>query len=58
MHRRRERERAGIKVIPVEIGPDFIDALVAAKLLARWDEDNRAAIAKAVARFLLLARSA
>jgi hypothetical protein len=45
-------------VVAIEVDRDLIDGLITAGLLSAWDENDRGAIAQAVARFLLLARNA
>ena len=51
---RRRRQRAGCRVVAVEISAEGEDALVLSGLLAERDLDDREAIAAAIARFVAL----
>ena len=52
MRRYRERQRAGRRVVQVEIDADGEEALIGAGLLGAWATDDGGAVADAVAALL------
>jgi len=50
--RLRQRQRDGVVVAPVEVGPDLVEALIDLKWLSPMVSDNRQAIGDAVGRML------
>ena len=49
---RRERRRAAIMVVPVEVTQDDIDELVERRRLAEWDEGSRDAIGETIGQLV------